>query len=81
MITIEEFRKVNLIIGEVKEIEKDQIIISCENKNFITKRKLKINKKDKIVIVVNGDEIIIPTISKTIPIIPESDIEQGSKIK
>lgn len=81
MINIDEFSKVNLRIGEVKEVKKDSIIINCNNKDYRKKIKLKVKENDKIMIILNNEEIIIPILNNEIPIIPEKDIDAGSKVK
>jgi len=81
MITIEDITKINLKIGEVKNISKGHITINFENKDYIKKIKLEVKKGDKIVIAHNQENITIPLINKNIPLIPEKDIEAGSKIR
>ncbi len=81
MINIDEFSKVNLRIGKIKEIKKDRITINCNNKDYEIKIKLKVKERDKILIIINNDKIIIPVLNNDIPIIPEQDIDSGSKVK
>jgi methionine--tRNA ligase beta chain len=78
--SIEDFVKVDLRIGEIKEIKKGKIIVSCNNKEFSVKLDSDVKKNEKIAVIIEGDRIIIPILNKNIPLIPEKDIEPGSKI-
>ncbi len=80
MISIEEFKKVDFRIGEVKLIN-DKIEICVSDKKFLINIKLNIEENDKIIIILHNNKIIIPVFDKNIPIIPEKDIETGSKVR
>lgn len=80
MINIEEFKKVNFIVGEIKEINENKIVIVTDNNEFITHVKLNSNKGDKIVFIISDNNAIIPLVGENNPIIPEKQIKPGSKI-
>lgn len=81
MIKIEEFWKIDFKVGEVEEISKSNIKIKCDNKTFNVNLKLDVKKKDKIAIIIEGDKLIIPVVNGKTPLVPEKDIEVGSKIR
>jgi methionine--tRNA ligase beta chain len=79
IINIDEFSKFDFRIGKIESIGKGSIKIKCLDKVFETKQKLDIKKGDFIVIVANADKIVIPTVSGSV-IVPEKEIEEGSKV-
>ncbi len=78
-ISFEDWQKINLVIGEVREIG-NLTKINCNEKDYSIRLKLKADKGDKIVIGFLNNQIIIPVFDKDNPIIPEKDIENGSRI-
>lgn len=80
MIKIEEFWRIDFKIGEVKAIGKDSIQITCNKRDFIINLSLDVKKGEKIVVIIDGDKLIIPVVNGKIPLVPEKDIEVGSKI-
>jgi len=80
MITIKEFSKIDLRIGEVKETDKEKIKVNIGNQDLTTNSRVAVNKGDKIVVAIQNNQLIIPTINKTIPIAPEKDTPAGTKI-
>ena len=79
IINFEDWEKLEMRVGKIKEIEKDKIVISCNGKNYSKKIKLNVDKDDLIVIGFLGDDLIIPLIDGSV-IIPEKDIENGVRI-
>lgn len=80
IVKFKDWAKLELRVGEVKEIIKDRIIINCCNKDFEINLNLDVNKGDKIVIGINGDKVIVPVVNNGIPITPEKDAGVGWKI-
>ena len=80
MMTIEEFSKINFRVGKVKSVDKNRILIICENKEFSASPGLDVKKGEKIAVIMEGDKIIVPVLNKKIPLAPEKDIELGSRI-
>jgi len=81
MIKIEEFWGIDFRIGEVKVVSNSNIKIKCNNKNFNVNLKLDVNKGEKIAVIIDGDKLIIPVVNGNVPLVPEKDIEVGSKIR
>ena len=79
MINYDEFKKSDLRIEEIIEVKKDEIRIKCGEKSFSFNGKLNVEKGEKIFIVINEDKLIIPHINNS-PIVPEKDINAGTKI-
>jgi len=79
IINFEDWAKLEMRVGMIKEIEKGKIVINCNGKNYSKKIKLNVNNSDLIVIGFLGDDIIIPLIEGSV-IIPEKDIEPGCRI-
>ena len=79
MITIEEFSKFDFRVGKVKEINKGSIKIILEDKEFNVNLMLDVKEGDKIVVLVNGDNLIIPLADGGV-ISPEKNIKEGSKV-
>jgi hypothetical protein len=81
MINFEEWANIEMRVGEVKDILKEESIITCKNKDFSTKIKLNAKKNDLIVIGFFGDEIIIPLVNDNILLSPENEsAEPGMRI-
>lgn len=80
-INFEEWAKLEMGIGMIKRITKGGSIINCKDRDYSIKIKLNAKKNDLIAVGFIGDEIIIPLVNENIPIIPESDIEVGSKVR
>lgn len=80
MINIEQFKEVDFRIGEVIKVSGDEIQINCDNKTFLINMNLDVKEKDKIVVIINKDKLVIPAVKDNVPIVPEKDIEPGSKI-
>ena len=81
MIKIEEFWKINFRIGEVKSINKENVKVSCENRDFVVGLDFDVKEGDKLAVIIYKDKLIIPVVNEKIPLIPEKDIEVGSKIR
>lgn len=81
MTSLEEFKKYDFRIGEIKGLSKDKIIIVCNDKEYETKIKIKAQKGDKIMVLIKGDKIEIPLAKDNLPISPEKDIKEGSRIR
>jgi len=81
MIKIEEFWGIDFRVGEVKGVSNSNIKIKCNNKNFNVNLKLDVNKGEKIAVIIDGDKLIIPVVNGNVPLVPEKDIEAGSKIR
>lgn len=81
MIKIDEFNKTNLRIAKIVSIEKNKIKIKCGNIEQTLIYQLKGKIGDKIMVLIDKDKIMISIVNENIPIIPEKDIETGSKIR
>lgn len=81
MITIEDFAKIELKVGKIISKSNRETLIECNGKEFSTRININTNKNDKIIIAINGDEVIIPLINHSIPLVPDKDIETGSKVR
>ena len=79
IINFEDWLKFELRIGEVKKI-KNQIVINCNNKEFKVSDNLDLKNGDKIVVGINGANLMIPVINENIPLIPEKDAEAGMRV-
>ena len=81
MINIEDLSKLNMRVGEIREVNDNNIKIVCGSKEFSTGLKLNVKKGDKIVISLTDKKIIIPVVNNNIPLSPERKIEAGSKVQ
>lgn len=79
MINIDDFNKIDFRVGEVINIDKNKLEINVGERNYFVKLILKVKKRDKIAVIISGDKIVIPSFEQ-IPLIPDKDIEVGSKI-
>jgi len=79
IIQFENWAKLKLVVGEVKSIG-DKIIINDGNKDFEIDFDLNVEKGEQIVIGFVEGEIIIPVINRTRSIIPDDDVELGSRV-
>jgi len=79
IINFEDWVKLEMRVGKIKEIEKSKMVINCNGKDYSKKIKLNANKDDLIIIGFLGDNLIIPLINDSV-IIPEKDIENGARI-
>ena len=80
IVKFDEWSKIDFRVGEVKDISKNYVKIIINHKTFNTQLNLNVQKGDKIAVIINQDNLIIPLIGNSI-IIPEKDIEIGSKIR
>ena len=60
MITFDEFKKIDFRIGKVITVNKGKMQISLGDKDYNIISNPRITKDDKIVVIVNGDNLIIP---------------------
>ncbi|MEK6926897.1 MAG: hypothetical protein AABX11_00545 [Nanoarchaeota archaeon] len=81
MITIDDLNKIEMTVGQISSIEKDKIKIKSKGLEFTTSLKMDVRVNEKIIIAINGNNLLIPMLKNNIPIIPEKDIEAGSKIR
>ncbi|MEK6885838.1 MAG: hypothetical protein AABX17_02640 [Nanoarchaeota archaeon] len=81
MITIDEFQKIDLRVGEIRALDKGKIKINCLNKEFSGNLKLNAVKGDELIVVFNAGKLVIPVVNGDIPLIPEKKIENGSKVR
>jgi len=81
LVNFEEWANLEMRIGKVKDVNKNKIIINCNNEDYSKTIKINAKKNDLIVVGFLEGEIIIPLINGNVFIIPESDIEVGSKIR
>ncbi len=81
MINIDEFAKVEMRVGEVVDSGKKEIMITCNGKSSSFSTDLRLKKGDKVVVIANSDSLYLLCTEKNIPIIPEKDIKEGSKVK
>ncbi len=79
MITFDEFKKVELRIGEILKIDKNKIEVKCGDKIYNFKGKLEAKKGEKLVIIIDDGKIIIPCVDNS-PIAPEREIKEGMRI-
>lgn len=79
-IQFDEWSKIDFRIGEVKNISKNSVKIIVNEKVFDLKLDLNIKKGDKIAVIVNNNNLIIPLVNNSV-IVPEADIETGSKVR
>ncbi|MEK6918200.1 MAG: hypothetical protein AABW51_04595 [Nanoarchaeota archaeon] len=78
IVKFSDWAKLELRVGEVVDT-KGKTIINC-GRNFTTGLKLNISKGDKIVIGLSNGGLIIPLLQSNIIIVPEKDIETGSRV-
>ena len=81
LVNFEEWANLEMRVGKVKDVNKNKIIINCNNEDYSKTIKINAKKNDLIVVGFLEGEIIIPLINGNVFIIPESDIEVGSKIR
>lgn len=81
MIKIDDFSKLNLRVGEIKNISKENVKISCLAETFISKIALDVKSGNQIVISSVGGKIFIPVVKEDIPLVPEKKIDSGSKVR
>jgi len=79
IIQFEDWAKLDFRIGEVISITKKGTEIIVGDKNFFTKLSLVVKKGDKIVVLLSQDNLIIPFAGNSF-LVPDSDIEPGSRI-
>jgi hypothetical protein len=77
IIKIEEFDKLGLKLGEVKNASAKKSVIGCGINEYSGKIDIKLNKGDLIMISDLGDDLIIPVIEGDIPIIAEKPAKSG----
>jgi len=70
----DDWMKLDLIVGEVKDGN-----VSIGDKEFELKVDVDVKDGDKIAVGIMRDEIVVPLVDGSV-IIPESDIEVGSKV-
>jgi hypothetical protein len=80
MIKIDDLQKINLLVGEVKKIEKNKIIINNGEKDFEVVQEIKANVGDKLVISSTENKIVILVTESGSILSPEKGIENGSKV-
>jgi len=80
MIKYEDWAKLELRIGQVIEIEENKIKINCNSKSYSVNLDLNVEIKDKIIVGIEGDQLVIPIIQNSMPLIPDKDIEVGSRV-
>lgn len=80
IIKFEDWAKLELVIGIVKKI-KDKTIINCGKKDFQINLDLNLKNGEKIVVGIDSDNILIPLVGDNIPIVPEEEIEVGSRVR
>lgn len=80
IIKFDEWSKIEFKIGEVKNISKNSVKIIVNEKVFEAKLDLNIKKGDKIAVIVNNNNLIIPLVNNSV-IVPETDIETGSRVR
>ena len=79
IIKFEDWKKLELKVGEVKKIM-DTITIKLEDKSYEVNLGLDVKIGDKIVVGVSGDNLIIPCVNGRIPLIPEKDVKVGWRV-
>lgn len=75
----EDWLKYELRVGEIKFIKGKLIKIDIGNKILETNVKVNVEIGDKIIVGINGDNLVIP-LADRIVISPEKDIELGSRV-
>lgn len=75
----EDWIKFDFRVGEIVEIGEDKIKIDIGEEVLESNMKLDINVREKIVVGIQEDKLIIPLIGGSV-IVPESDIDNGSKV-
>ena len=71
-ITFEDWQKIELKIGEVKEVG-NKIKIQCKEKEYLTEVKINVKEGDKIVVGIFNDELVMPLIEGDNPLVSEKD--------
>ena len=79
MIKLDEFKRIDLRIGQVDKVEGNIIHIKC-NAEFKIKTDLKLSEGEKILVLLNEGKLYIPLVENEI-ISPDKPIEEGSKIR
>ena len=80
MIKFDEWQKIDFRIGEIIDVNGENIKITCRNKEFFIKLKLDVKKGNKIAVIINNEKLVIPVVNGNIPLIPDKDIEVGSRV-
>lgn len=75
----EDWIKLDLRIGEIKTIKNRLAKINLGDKEYSIKTSLDLQKGDKIVVGIREGKLIVPNVNNSI-IIPEKDIENGSRV-
>lgn len=80
MIKIDDLQKINLIVGEVKKIEQNKVVINNGEKDFEIMENINAKIGDKIIISSTQNKVVILTTENGNVLIPEKGIENGSKV-
>lgn len=78
-ISINDFNKVDLRVGEVKKINGKNILVSCRDKNASLKN-LNVVVGDKIIVGVLEEGLVVPIVNGEIPLVADGNLEVGSKV-
>ena len=78
-ISFEEWQKLDLRVGEIKEVKKDFLKLTDGNNEFVIKGSFNIKKGDKIVFGL-GNKIVLPILDGNVLLSPDDGAEPGMKI-
>lgn len=78
-VKFEDWTKLKLLVGEIMDIVEGNIQINIGDRIMEYVRKINAEKGDKIVVGVTGDNLVVPLIKDSF-IVPEKDIEVGSRV-
>lgn len=80
MMEFDEFKKLDLRIGEVVDVGGDGVRINCGANDAFVKGKLDVSKGDKVVVGTCEDCVVVLVVGGEMPIVPEKDIGVGVRI-
>lgn len=79
MIAIDDFKKVNLIVGEVSKVNQNCLEINSGDKKYKVNLKLDVIEGEKIIIGLNEGKVVIPIVGGEVLIV-DGDLDVGSKV-
>ncbi|MGD9275822.1 MAG: hypothetical protein PVJ67_01470 [Candidatus Pacearchaeota archaeon] len=78
-INFEDWMKVDLIVGEVVEIDEENIKVDVGEKVLELKQKINVKKGKKIIVGIKENNLVVPLVNDSV-ISPEKDVKVGMKV-
>ena len=78
-ISFEEWQKLDLRVGEIKEVKKDFLKLTDGNNEFAIKGSFNAQKGDKIVFGL-GNKIVLLVLDGNVLLSPDGDAEPGMRV-